>query len=294
MAQTFNLVRPSGDTSAALVLSGTVQGSATLTTDYVVSGFDTFTATAWSATMPAGSSTKSLTIEAVSDTIFEPTEGVFLVLTSNSGGTIDGLNNSVLYSIIDDDSQQLLRALSTGGSALVGSPALATANAGAASTLLGYQAVQYSAASLTALSTGSAIKQNQLYDGSKVWIEFAYKANGNPSNANTTSFTLNFGGGIILSCTANNLVITGAAGVTSNTVAVGHQIDATVQLRLVGGAYSLFLNGDEAATGYYATNVATTDATVSWGNGANSGYIVAGLKITRGTYDPGNFSEYQP
>jgi hypothetical protein len=177
---------------------------------------------------------------------------------------------------------------------LIGTPTLATANTGGTSTLLGYQAVQYSAANLTVLSTGNTIKQNLLYDGSQVWVEFAYKANGNPTNANTTSFIINFGGGITLSCTANDLVIAGAVGVTNNTVAVGHQIDATVQLKLVGGAYTLYLNGAEAATGYYVTNVATTDATVTWGNAANSGYVVAGLKITRGTYDPGSFSGYQP
>lgn len=271
-----------------------MQSTATLTTDFVTSGFATFTATGWTATLPAGQSTLTLEINAVSDAVYEPDESIFLTITANSGGGIDGLNNTLLLTILDDDSSQIVRVVATGGTALIGNPVLSTASAGIASSTGQFPlTVRYAAANLTPLAINTAVTNNQLFDGGQVWLEFAFKSSGNAANANVTMFSLSLGG-TQFKCdyVVNTLKI---LSLSNLDIPIGNNIDALIQIKLQSGQYEAYFNGDLVGGGFYALNTATSAAAITWSNTTTtgSGYEVAGLSVTRGRYDPA-LGQFQP
>jgi hypothetical protein len=291
----LTLSRPSGDTTAAILVTGTVQGSATFNVDYTVSGFDSYTATAWTATIPSGSSTKDLQLSPIGDLLVENQESVLLTVTVVSTGSVKLDANSILYSIIDNDAQNLIRILGLGSSQLVGAPVLPTSAIGQASTLLGNPSVRYTAANVTAFSTGTIVKQNQVYDGIRCYIEFGCLFFGNPTSAtNYTQCTLNIGGGLIMNVVGNTCYFTGT-GVQAFSIAVGHNTPVLFQIGLEAGTYYAYKDSNLVATGTYGLNNATTDCTITWSNGAApaGGYEVGALKLTRGSYQP-NIGEYAP
>ncbi|MFM9960411.1 MAG: beta strand repeat-containing protein [Planctomycetaceae bacterium] len=91
-----------GATANALAVSFAVSGSATLTTDYAQSGAATFTAAAGTVSFAAGQSTKTITINPVTDAIIEPDETVILTLASAATYTI-GTANAAIGTIANDD-----------------------------------------------------------------------------------------------------------------------------------------------------------------------------------------------
>jgi hypothetical protein len=284
----FTLFRPSGDTSAAVVISGTVQGSATLSVDYTVAGFDTYTATAWSCTMPSGSSSKDVELTPTPDTLVEATESVFLTITAVSIGSIKGDANSILFQIVDNDATTLLRVVATGGTQLISAPPLSASATGFSSTLSGQPSVRYTAANVTAFSTGSTIKQNQVFDGLRCYIEFGCMFFGNSTSAtNYTQCTLNIGGGITMSVVGNTCNFTGT-GLQAFSVPVGHNVGVLFQIGLEAGTYYCYKDGSLVAQGLYGLNNATTDCTVTWSNGAlpSGSYEIGAWKLTRGSYQP--------
>jgi hypothetical protein len=69
-----------GDTSTELTVSFSVGGTATFSGDYTQSGADTFGSTIGTITFWVGSSTATLDITPISDTVLEPDETVILTL----------------------------------------------------------------------------------------------------------------------------------------------------------------------------------------------------------------------
>lgn len=85
----------SGATTAALTVNYAVSGSAASGTD--------FTALAGSAVIPAGSSSVTVNVTPLNDTLVEPLETVVLTLSSNAAYVIDPTATSGTVSMLDDD-----------------------------------------------------------------------------------------------------------------------------------------------------------------------------------------------
>lgn len=283
---TWQITRPSIDTSNTVVITGTVQATATLVTDYTVTGFDSFTSTAWQVTIPSGQSSVTLSIEVVSDSIYEPDESVFLTMTGITGGTIDGLNKTFLFTIIDDDSTTIARVVATGGTTLVGDPVLSSPTAGVPSSTASFPlTVRYASTNAKPLDI-QTIQQKDLFDGGQVWVEFAFKSTANPTGLANNIFSLQLNGNTFkIDYFNNSIVITSGSGLTT---VVGNDVEAIVQIKLFGGIYQLYLNGTLAGSGFHLILNSTSIAPIIWNNTTayGSGYDVAGLRITRGRFNP--------
>jgi len=93
----FTVLRPSTDTTLALTVNYTISGTATNGTDY--------NSLPGSVTIPAGSATATISVQAVGDALAEGTETVVLTLASGSGyvvGTVDNATVKILDRPIDD------------------------------------------------------------------------------------------------------------------------------------------------------------------------------------------------
>jgi hypothetical protein len=94
-----------GVTTSPLTVNFSVGGTATFgasPNDYTQSGATSFTTSAGSVTIPAGSSTATVTIDPEADTTVEPDETVDLTVTAGSGYTV-GLPSSAVGTITNDD-----------------------------------------------------------------------------------------------------------------------------------------------------------------------------------------------
>ncbi len=91
-----------GPTTNPLTVDFTVGGSATLNTDYSISGATPLTGSTHHATFAAGQATKTVTVDPTGDTVFEANETVSLVLVANSGYVVR-TSAAVTATIINDD-----------------------------------------------------------------------------------------------------------------------------------------------------------------------------------------------
>jgi hypothetical protein len=98
LVYTFARAGSTGD----VTVSFSVAGSATLTTDYTVSGADSFSGGTGTVTIADGDASATVTLTAVSDAVVEGDEDVVITLTSAPGYTI-GSANSAVGTIDDDD-----------------------------------------------------------------------------------------------------------------------------------------------------------------------------------------------
>lgn len=93
-------------TGASLTASFAVGGTATLTSDYTVSGAPSFSATAGTVTFGASSATVTVTVDPVADAVIEAEESVALIVTptaSHGAGLTDGLTNGAAGKITNDE-----------------------------------------------------------------------------------------------------------------------------------------------------------------------------------------------
>ena len=95
-----------GETTNALTINFSVNGTATLNSDYSQTGATTFTATTGTISFAAGAATATLTLNPTADVIFENNETVALTLTTGTGYTI-GTTTAVTGTITNDDSPNL-------------------------------------------------------------------------------------------------------------------------------------------------------------------------------------------
>ena len=80
----------------------TIGGTALFGDDYTQSGATSFSATAGSVTIAANSTTATITIAPMADTVFEPDETVVLTLGSGTGYTV-GAASAATGTILNDD-----------------------------------------------------------------------------------------------------------------------------------------------------------------------------------------------
>ncbi len=100
-------------TNSPLTVNYVVSGSATLSTDYTLSGGqgDSITDTTRSVTFLAGAATATVTIDPTADTIFEPNETVVLTLASGAGYSVGTV--APITGTINNDDTQVTLAVST-------------------------------------------------------------------------------------------------------------------------------------------------------------------------------------
>ena len=101
-------VSRTGSTVGSLTVNYAVAGTATPGADY--------TTLAGSVTIPAGSSSTTINVQPIDDSISESLETVILTISSNAGYIIDPANTTATVSIIDDD-VQIVNVIATDASA---------------------------------------------------------------------------------------------------------------------------------------------------------------------------------
>ena len=112
----FTASRSAGDDiSVPISIPFTVGGTATFTSDYTVTGANTFTASSGSMTIPAGQTSAAITISTVPDTIFEPDETIILTPTAQAGVWIVGASSWTGTIINDDAASNLILSLNFEG-----------------------------------------------------------------------------------------------------------------------------------------------------------------------------------
>ena len=108
VATTVSTVENSGQ-PAVFTFSRTGATTANLTVNYTVSGTATaagdYTALSGSVVIPTGSSSATVNVQPIDDSVSESLETVVLAISSNAGYLIDSSNSTATVSIIDDDVQ---------------------------------------------------------------------------------------------------------------------------------------------------------------------------------------------
>lgn len=93
-----------GPTTSALTASFSVQGSATLNSDYRQSGASTYTASAGTVIFAAGVATKTVTIDPAAETVVEPDEVVVLTVLAGASYA-PGVSSVATGTIVNDDAK---------------------------------------------------------------------------------------------------------------------------------------------------------------------------------------------
>jgi hypothetical protein len=91
-----------GSTAASLTVNFSVGGTATFNTDYTQTGAATFNATSGTVTIPAGSSTATVTLDPTTDTTVEPNETAILTVVSGTSYDV-GIPAAATGTITNDD-----------------------------------------------------------------------------------------------------------------------------------------------------------------------------------------------
>lgn len=275
-----------GSTNAPLTVSGTVQGKATLTSDFMTVGFDSFTATTWSATIPANQATKDLTISFVQDLLLEADESIFLTVTSPPGG-----GQTALVTLTTDDRLILSRVVS-GGVQMIGHPTVTGAVAGARVVSgTNNKVISYPAANQVIYN--STADRLSALGGGFCLIEFEVSTYAPAGSASRFIFEMVAPNTAYMKCEYKNnnfnWTVRGGQAWTiphpSNTVAVW-------QVEHQGGVVKFWLNGYLVWTTTYEIDVVAGTITHRMTSGAQGGCNAAGCKIRAGRFDwtPGEYS----
>lgn len=279
---TLTLTR-SGSTLSPLVVSGTIQGTTTLTSDYTVAGFDSFLTTAWAATIPAGSSTKTVEVSTAPDVLIEYTESMFLTITSPTSVTFSG-NKTALVTLTADDGKLLSRIVAA-GSTIIGTPTVTGASIGCLSP--NPELVIYPAANQTIYS--STVEQSILLGGNKSLIEFEMSVFG-PQGGDNHRFTWDLYGNTtqIFKCEYKGTApgfLWGGRGVNPFIQPHPYNTLALWQVFLQGGLARFYINGGLSWASPYTidTNVFTLSHKAF--TGTKGGCVFRGCKIRSGEFD---------
>jgi Domain of unknown function (DUF4114)/Calx-beta domain len=100
-----------GDTGAAMTVNYNVNSTATLGTDYIQTGADTFTDTVGTITFSAGSSIATVEIDPTADTLIENNQTISLTLVSNPNYIVT-TTSAVTGTIVNDDIPSISLAVS--------------------------------------------------------------------------------------------------------------------------------------------------------------------------------------
>ena len=110
----FTASRSAGDDiNIPISIPFTVGGTATFTSDYTVTGANSFTANSGSMTILAGQTSASITISTVPDSILEPNETIILTPTAQAGSWVVG-TSAWTGTILNDDGGTSLTYVSDG------------------------------------------------------------------------------------------------------------------------------------------------------------------------------------
>lgn len=275
-----------GSTSAPLTVSGTVQGTATLASDFTAQGFDSLTSTAWSATIPANQAKKDLIISFVQDSLIESDESVFLTVTSPPGG-----GQSTLVTLTTDDRIILSRVVS-GGVQMIGHPAVTGAVAGARvvsgtnNRVISYPAANQAIYSSTADRLG-------VLGGGFCLIEFEASTYAPAGSASRFIWEMVAPNVTYMRCEYKddrfNWTIRGGQAWfiphPSNSAAVW-------QVEHQGGVIKFWLNGSLVWTTTYQIDTVAGNLTHRMTSGSQGGCNATGCKIRAGRFDwtPGEYS----
>lgn len=275
-----------GSTSSPLTASGTVQGNATLTSDFTATGFDSFTSTTWSATIPANSSTKDLILSFVQDSLLENDDSVFLTVTSPPGS-----GQTALVTLTTDDGSVLSRVVA-GGVQMIGHPTVTGAVAGARVVSgTNNRVISYPAANQVIYN--STADRLSLLGGGFSLIEFEVSTYAPAGSASRFVFEMVAPNTAYMKCEYKNnnfnWTVRGGQAWTiphpSNTVAVW-------QVEHKGGVVKFWLNGGLVWTTKYEIDVVAGNVTHRMTSGSQGGCNATGCKIRAGRFDwtPGEYS----
>jgi hypothetical protein len=275
----------SGNLTLDSTISGTVQGNMSVT-DFVTSGFATFTATTFSLVIPANSASKTCTITPVADSLLEATESLFLTVTeATNGGYVR--NASTIVTFTDDDSTTLVRIVG-GGKKLLGAPSITNGAADGYSEK-DLKKVTYVAPNTQAFAT--AISREWL-DGRRALLEFDVSI----LSAGTPGFRLEYYFNTTpyfrVGWAADKFTtqIPGAAFVWDTIFVADRERVATWQFLLDAGTFKAYLNGVLEFTDTY-TLQATSGVYMAMETRSGT-FSTSGLKIRTGSFNwtPGVFN----
>jgi hypothetical protein len=276
----------SGNLTQQCDLAGTLQGNLSAT-DFITSGFTTFTATAFTLTIPANQASKTCTIVPAFDSLLENIESLLLTVISATNGCYVR-NTTTLVTFTDDDVKTIQRIV-VAGKKLVGAPPLGSSADG----YLGLDGrLSFVAPNVQAFNN---FISSAWQDGTRSLLEFDVSILSPASPGwrleyylvSTSYFRVAWANGIF------TVTVPGAAFSWNITYPADREGKATFQFLLQGGRFQCFFNGALAFTDSYTiTSNATTASAFMVFETRSGQFSTSGLKIRTGSFDwePGVFN----